>query len=138
LVAATRSTAPFDVTLGARVRERRLRLRLTQRALARMIGVGYRQLQKYEGGFNRIHPAELLALAVALKTTVADLVGEARPSVLGVMGHGWDRPDSLALVDAFVKIESAEVRRLVIGIARAMATEASLSSDGDGDAVEEA
>ena len=122
--------APFDVALGARIRERRLRLQLTQQALASAIGVRYQQLQKYEGGYNRLHSAELLALASALQTTVAVLVGEQRRGVLDVMGPGWNQPDSLALLDAFVGIESVVVRRLVVGIASAMARAASSSSEG--------
>jgi len=124
--------------LGARVRERRLGLQLTQQALASAVGIKYQQVQKYEGGLNRVHPAELLALASALQTTVAELVGERPPGVLDVMGDGWDKPDSLALLNAFARIESADVRRLVVGIASAMAAEAPSGLEGEADAAEEA
>src|SRR6516225_6904276 len=48
-----RSTAAVDDHVGARIRERRIMLGLTQQQLAEMIGVTYQQAHKYERGINR-------------------------------------------------------------------------------------
>ena len=49
-----RSTAAIDDHVGARIRERRIMLGLTQQQLAEMIGVTYQQAHKYERGINRV------------------------------------------------------------------------------------
>src|SRR5437879_13153001 len=49
-----RSTAAIDDHVGARIRERRIMLGLTQQQLAEMIGVTYQQAHKYERGINHV------------------------------------------------------------------------------------
>ena len=75
--AAARSYAPrrarpqdADRHVGARIRERRITLGLTQHQLAELIGVTYQQAYKYEKGTNRIAAGRLLALARALQVDV--------------------------------------------------------------------
>ena len=55
-----------DRHVGARVRERRIALGLTQQQLAELIGTTYQQAHKYEKGLNRIAAGRLHALARAL------------------------------------------------------------------------
>ena len=43
-----------DRHVGARMRERRVMLGLTQQQMAELIGVTYQQAHKYEKGINRI------------------------------------------------------------------------------------
>src|SRR6478672_12433411 len=59
---------PQDVDrhVGAKVRERRLALGLTQQQLAELVGTTYQQAHKYEKGVNRISAGRLHALARAL------------------------------------------------------------------------
>src|SRR3954453_9812720 len=52
--------------VGARVRERRIALGLTQQRLAELIGTTYQQAHKYERGLNRMSAGRLLAAARAL------------------------------------------------------------------------
>src|SRR5258706_15216779 len=54
-----RSTAAIDDHVGARIRERRIMLGLTQQQLAEMIGVTYQQAHKYERGINRVSAGRL-------------------------------------------------------------------------------
>ena len=56
----------IDRHIGARVRERRIALGLTQQQLAELIGTTYQQAHKYEKGINRIAAGRLHALARAL------------------------------------------------------------------------
>jgi len=59
---------PQDVDryVGARMRERRIILGLTQQQMAELIGVTYQQAHKYEKGINRIASGRLYRIAQAL------------------------------------------------------------------------
>jgi transcriptional regulator with XRE-family HTH domain len=56
--------------VGARIRERRIMLGLTQQQLADLIGVTYQQAHKYEKGINRIAAGRLSGIAHALGVEV--------------------------------------------------------------------
>ena len=71
-----------DRHVGAKVRERRIMLGLTQQQLADLIGVTYQQAHKYEKGVNRISAGRLHALARALGVDVGyfyEGLGSAEP-----------------------------------------------------------
>src|ERR1700693_2634412 len=65
-----RSTAAIDDHVGARIRERRIMLGLTQQQLAEMIGVTYQQAHKYERGINRVSAGRLFEIARVLSVPV--------------------------------------------------------------------
>jgi transcriptional regulator with XRE-family HTH domain len=58
-----------DRHVGARIRERRLALGLSQQQLAGQIGVTYQQAFKYEHGANRISAGRLFAFAQAMNVS---------------------------------------------------------------------
>ena len=60
----------IDRYVGARMRERRIMLGLTQQELAELIGVTYQQAHKYEKGINRIAAGRLSTIAQALGVEV--------------------------------------------------------------------
>src|SRR5689334_7344824 len=60
----------MDRHIGARLRERRVALGLTQQQLAELVGITYQQAHKYETGANRISSGRLHALAGALGVDV--------------------------------------------------------------------
>src|SRR4249919_1095003 len=60
----------IDRIVGARMRERRIRLGLTQQQMAELIGVTYQQAHKYEKGINRIAAGRLSSIARALDVEV--------------------------------------------------------------------
>jgi transcriptional regulator with XRE-family HTH domain len=66
-----RSTAAIDGHVGARIRERRIMLGLTQQQLAEMIGVTYQQAHKYERGINRVSAGRLFEIARVLNTSIS-------------------------------------------------------------------
>jgi transcriptional regulator with XRE-family HTH domain len=55
-----------DRHVGARMRERRIMLGLSQAELAKLLGVTYQQAHKYEAGINRISAGRLHLIAQAL------------------------------------------------------------------------
>jgi transcriptional regulator with XRE-family HTH domain len=59
-----------DRRLGARLRERRIALGLTQQQVAELVGISHQQSRKYEAGANRISVGRLVALARALGVEV--------------------------------------------------------------------
>src|SRR5881394_600735 len=65
-----RSTAAIDDHVGARIRERRIMLGLTQQQLAEMIGVTYQHAHKYERGINRVSAGRLFEVARVLSVPV--------------------------------------------------------------------
>ena len=61
---------PIDKHVGARIRARRIGLRVSQTKLGRAIGVTFQQVQKYETGTNRVGASNLLRIARALGVDV--------------------------------------------------------------------
>ena len=67
---STGRTQDVDRHVGARVRERRIMLGLTQQQLADLIGVTYQQAHKYERGINRVSAGRLYEIGQVLSVPV--------------------------------------------------------------------
>ncbi|MGB0670396.1 MAG: helix-turn-helix domain-containing protein [Rhodospirillales bacterium] len=61
---------PIDKHVGARVRARRVGLRISQTELGKVLGVTFQQIQKYENGANRIGASNLMKIARSLSCDV--------------------------------------------------------------------
>lgn len=70
-VAAPLRVGAVDRHVGARIRERRLLLGMSQQQLAEAIGVTYQQAHKYERGLNRISAGRLYGIAQVLGVPVS-------------------------------------------------------------------
>ena len=64
---------PIDEIVGGNVRAKRVLRGMSQEDLAQAVGVSFQQIQKYEGGFNRISASRLVELARVLTVPVAEL-----------------------------------------------------------------
>lgn len=73
---APKLTTEADIRIGARARAAREAARMTQSDLARILGVSFQQVQKYERGRNRLCVSRLQVIANHLGLTVADLYDE--------------------------------------------------------------
>ena len=60
--ASPRTISAVDIYIGARMRERRHALNLSQAGLGEVLGVSFQQVQKYEGGKNRVSAARLFEI----------------------------------------------------------------------------
>jgi transcriptional regulator with XRE-family HTH domain len=60
----------IDVHVGAKIRERRKELGISQTALGNKVGVAFQQIQKYENGANRVGASRLAAIAKVLEVRV--------------------------------------------------------------------
>ncbi len=61
---------PVDVHVGARVRERRVSLGMSQTDLCEYLRLTFQQIQKYEKGANRISASKLWALSHFFKVPI--------------------------------------------------------------------
>jgi transcriptional regulator with XRE-family HTH domain len=114
----TQDSHPIDRHVGARVRQRRVELLLSQTALGARLGVTFQAVQKYEGGTVRMSASRLYDVALALHITPAfffegydgGAVPETAASALG-------RRDVASLVSGYARIRDprlqADLRRLI-------------------------
>jgi DNA-binding XRE family transcriptional regulator len=71
--ASPRSANAIDLYIGARMRERRHALGISQADLAHTLGVSFQQIQKYEKGVNRVSAARLFAICKALNVSLSSM-----------------------------------------------------------------
>ena len=71
--ASPRSINAVDIYIGARIRERRLALNLSQAGLGEVLGVSFQQVQKYEGGKNRVSAARLFEICRILNLSLSSM-----------------------------------------------------------------
>ena len=129
---------PVDVHVGARIRQRRMIVGLTQQNLAETIGVTFQQIQKYEIGANRVSASRLWEIARLLNVPIgfffegltparpggedpadspAEAGAEADP--LAALGDLPLDRDAAQLLRSFCAIPTAQRRRL-LDLARAL------------------
>jgi transcriptional regulator with XRE-family HTH domain len=68
-----RSASLVDVYIGARMRDGRVVLGMSQAALGEKLGVSFQQVQKYERGVNRVSAARLIDICEALDVSLASM-----------------------------------------------------------------
>ncbi|MBR1398598.1 MAG: helix-turn-helix transcriptional regulator [Alphaproteobacteria bacterium] len=61
---------PVDVHVGNRIRLRRTVLKITQQQLAKMLGLTFQQIQKYEKGMNRVGASRLWDISRVLDVSM--------------------------------------------------------------------
>ena len=114
-----------DCYVGARIRERRIMLGLTQQRMAELIGVTYQQAHKYEKGINRVAAGRLYGIARALGVEVGYIYEGLQT------GRGFvPSPSRRMLLDLarnFLNIPDPSRREAVATLARALAE----SENGD-------
>jgi DNA-binding XRE family transcriptional regulator len=70
---APRSASTVDKYIGARMREQRLGLGMSQERLGKELGVSFQQIQKYERGVNRVSAARLYGVCKALNVSLSSM-----------------------------------------------------------------
>jgi transcriptional regulator with XRE-family HTH domain len=68
-----RSANAVDKYIGARMREQRLALSMSQELLSEQLGVSFQQIQKYESGKNRVSAARLFDVCKVLNVSLASM-----------------------------------------------------------------
>ena len=110
--------------VGHRIRLQRMILGMSQKTLGHAIGVTFQQVQKYEKGNSRVGAGRLQEIANQLQVPVSFFfedtghtsaaISEAQPStdLFGLLSG----TDGLALIRAFTRIKSAELRHRIVDL----------------------
>ena len=101
-----RTPDPVDRYVGARIRERRRALALTQAQLAAALGLSEQQLRRFERGSSRVSPRQLLALSLSLKVGPGYFL-EGAP----IHEQPRDHPEVIEMVQSFRSIRNDGMRR---------------------------
>ena len=110
----------IDRIVGARMRERRMLLGLTQQELAELIGVTYQQAHKYEKGINRIAAGRLSRIARALGVEVGYFYEGAEADQPSIKPSPQQRL-LLELARNFVALPSRKHQEAICNLARVLA-----------------
>jgi transcriptional regulator with XRE-family HTH domain len=68
-----RAPSIVDAYIGARMRESRLALNMSQADLGAKLSVTFQQIQKYENGANRVSAARLFEICEVLDVSLASM-----------------------------------------------------------------
>jgi transcriptional regulator with XRE-family HTH domain len=69
----SKAATAIDAYIGARVRERRLTLNMSQDQLGKELGISFQQVQKYEKGVNRVSASRLFEICKVLNVSLASM-----------------------------------------------------------------
>ncbi|WP_085936227.1 helix-turn-helix domain-containing protein [Enhydrobacter aerosaccus] len=126
-----------DIHVGARIRQRRVLLGLTQTKLAKSVGVTFQQIQKYESASNRIGASRLFEVAQVLDVPISYFFGDLPVSgrvSMTASRHGqrqaaisaeYKRDPSInleasELAKAYGNIREAQIRKCIRELIRAI------------------
>ena len=142
--ASENTPSPIDVHVGARIRQRRTSLGMSQEKLGDALKLTFQQIQKYERGTNRVGASRLYDLCRVFDVT-ADFFFEGLPNFEHVQGFtggapswydqpafaekqapfGQDEPPAnrelAELVRAFGKITDPKVRERILDLVKSLA-----------------
>ncbi len=112
-----------DRHVGARIRERRIMLGLSQQQLAQMIGVTYQQAHKYERGLNRISAGRLFEIAQVLAVPISWFFEGMKAEIVPAEISPRQRM-CLELARNFAMIDNEKHQEALSQMARALAAQA--------------
>jgi transcriptional regulator with XRE-family HTH domain len=118
---------PVDIHVGKRVRIRRLFLGMNQETLAKALGLTFQQVQKYEGGANRVSASRLSAMAEILDAPISYFFADLPVPNVKVSAEDkavreqLEQPESIELVRLYYAISDPTVRRQFLELTKAMA-----------------
>lgn len=118
---------PIDVHVGARIRMRRLLLGMNQETLANALGLTFQQVQKYEGGANRVSASRLSAMADILGVPISYFFGDLRPddAEISPEDRRWheylQRPETIEFIRLYYAIPDPKIRRQFLEMAKMVA-----------------
>ena len=123
---------PTDQHVGSRMRMRRKMLAMSQQKLSAALGLNLHQVQKYESGANRIMASRLQQISHILQVPVTFFF-EGAPNASAPHGSNESKlwiaqiddfvsdPDGLRLIEAFMRIDDADLRRRIVMLVQEIA-----------------
>jgi transcriptional regulator with XRE-family HTH domain len=118
---------PVDLHVGARIRTRRLLIGMNQETLAQKLGLTFQQVQKYEGGANRVSASRLSAMADILSVPISYFFGDLRPddAEISPEDRQWreylQRPETIEFIRLYYAIPDPKIRRQFLDMAKTVA-----------------
>lgn len=121
---------PVDAEVGANIKMLRRRRGISQKALGDALGLTFQQVQKYENGKNRVGAGRLQQISNLLGVPAAALFPATHESdacadddyqQLRAVLHAASTSEGLELIEAFLCIRSAELRRKIVALIEAIA-----------------
>ncbi len=118
---------PVDIHVGARIRTRRLLIGMNQETLARALGLTFQQVQKYEGGANRVSASRLSQIAEILGVSISYFFNDlgpdgAEPSRREAESRErLQRPETIELIRSYYAIADSETRHQFLEMVKAVA-----------------
>jgi transcriptional regulator with XRE-family HTH domain len=118
---------PIDVHVGKRIRMRRLLLGMNQETLANALDLTFQQVQKYEGGANRVSASRLSAMADILGVPISYFFGDlqlgddAQTSEEKEARERRERPETIELIRLYYAIPDVNVRQQFLEMVKAVA-----------------
>jgi transcriptional regulator with XRE-family HTH domain len=113
-----------DTHVGNKVKLLREIRRVTQADLGKALGVSFQQIQKYERGANRISASKLHQLAQVLQVPPSHFFEGLDQVSVSAPDFGTqfaESSDALALVNAFKRVKSKDMRRAIIAMVTELA-----------------
>ncbi len=121
-----RTGNPVDVAVGARIRNLRLRNKLSQEEVGRRLKISFQQVQKYEKGTNRVGASRLSELAKIFGVSVDAFFSEVGSS--GSAKEAQRRPidrltdrHTIRLVEAYEALTDPKLKVAIVELAEQMA-----------------
>ena len=131
---------PVDIHVGARMRQRRTLLGMSQTKLGDAVGLTFQQIQKYERGSNRVGSSRLFEFSKVLDVPVSHFFEDMPSNALagrpmsgrgrkgfGEAGTPFEQEkdplikrETLELVRAYYKIREARVRKRIFETVKAV------------------
>jgi transcriptional regulator with XRE-family HTH domain len=118
---------PVDVHVGARIRTRRLLLGMNQETLASALGLTFQQVQKYEGGSNRVSASRLAEMAQILSVPVMyffndlEQAGETASRDEQKIREIMQRPEAIELIRWYYAISDSGIRQQFLDMVKTVA-----------------
>lgn len=106
---------------------RRLLLGMNQETLANALGLTFQQVQKYEGGANRVSASRLSAMADILGVPISYFFGDLRPDddEISPEDRQWreylQRPETIEFIRLYYAISDPKIRRQFLDMAKTVA-----------------
>lgn len=143
------AAGPIDAHVGARIRLRRMLLRMSQEKLGAALGLTFQQVQKYERGTNKVGASRLYEMSKILRVPIGfffdDMQGKVEPPASLSFSSGFResstgfraftsvdsvktnedlhilaKRETLELMRAYYRIPDAEVRKRVMDLIKTL------------------
>jgi transcriptional regulator with XRE-family HTH domain len=124
---AKKTPNPIDKHVGSRVRMRRMMLSMSQEKLGDALGLTFQQVQKYEGGANRVSASRLSAMAEILGVPISYFFGDLRPddAEISPEDQRWreylQRPETIEFIRLYYAIPDLRSRQQFLEMIKTLA-----------------